>query len=236
MIKERIISKVSTYELIWWWIFRLVIISPLIFGWESPHENITLQILTNFVLSFAWEIIQFFPEGVFIRKISPRIQDFIVVQIFLTSFLGAFKDFYYTVWWWDSAIHVVGGALCTALGYEIVTAMQKKHKAVVPIGILIFAAFGFSFFLGTTWEIFEFLFDQFTGSDSQHWCYANADGTKSIFSYTPERFPIMDTMVDTICNTVGAIIFTVFLKKKPYNHMHDNDTNKIFKKDEINVA
>ncbi|MEG0979812.1 MAG: hypothetical protein RR012_02535 [Oscillospiraceae bacterium] len=229
MFKEKILSKVSVYELVWWWIFRLIVISPLIFGWDSPHENITLQILANFVITFAWEIMQLFPEKSFIRKISPRIQNFTVVQVFLTSFLGAFKDFYYTVWWWDSIIHVVGGAICMAVGYEIFTALQIKYKVYIPIGILIFGAFGFSFFAGTVWEIFEFLFDQLTGSDSQHWCYANADGAYSIFSYTPERFPVMDTMIDTICNTVGAFIFTIFLKIKPYHHDGDNDVNKLFK-------
>ncbi len=228
MIKEKFLSKVSVYQLIWWWVFRLIVISPLIFSWDSPHENIVLQITANFVVSFAWEILQFFPEKSFLRKISPRFQDFTVVQIFLASFLGAFKDFYYTVWWWDSAIHIVGGGICMALGYEIFTAIQKKYEKPVPAVIIVFAAFCFSFFAGVVWEIFEFLFDQFTGSDSQHWCYANADGARSIFSYTPERFPIMDTMIDLICNTVGAIVFSIFLYKKPYHHIGKNNVNELY--------
>jgi len=228
MLKERILSKVSIPQLVFWWVFRLIIISPLVFSWYSPHENIKLQIMSSFTFSFAWEILQLFPKKTLVRKISSHFQDFTIFQIFLTSFLGAFKDFYYTVWWWDSATHIIGGGLCIALGYEIVTAIQKKYKSTVPIGIIIFAAFGFSFFAGTLWELFEFSFDQLTGSDSQHWNYANAESTYSLFSYTPERFPIMDTMIDMICNTVGTIIFTIILAKFPYHHKGKNNTNEMF--------
>ncbi len=232
MLKEKIFSKVSTIQLIWWWIFRLIIISPLIFSWESSHENIKLQIISNFVATFAWEIIQLYPRKLLLSEISPKFQNFTVVQVFLASFLGAFKDFYYTVWWWDSAVHVIGGGMCVIIGYEIVTALQKHYKSAIPVGILIFAAFGFSFFAGTLWEIFEFLFDQLTGSDSQHWNYANAENTYSLFSYTPERFPLMDTMIDMICNAIGTIATTIFLGQFPYMHRGKNNVNKIFEKEQ----
>lgn len=238
MLNEKIFSKISKAQLIWWWIFRIIIISPLIFSWQSPHENIKLQIISNFVATFAWEIIQFSPIKLKISEISPTFQNFTVVQVFLASFLGAFKDFYYTVWWWDSALHIIGGGMCVVLGYEIVTALQKHHKCVVPIGIIIFAAFGFSFFAGTLWEIFEFSFDQITGSDSQHWNIANAQDTYSLFAYTPEKFPLMDTMIDMICNTIGAVITSVILLKFPYMHRGSNDINVKFaiKTEENNKA
>lgn len=225
MLNEKIFSKISKAQLIWWWIFRIIIISPLVFSWQSPHENIKLQIISNFVATFAWEIIQFSPIKLKISEISPTFQNFTVIQVFLASFLGAFKDFYYTVWWWDSALHIIGGGMCVVLGYEIVTALQKHHKAVVPIGIVIFAAFGFSFFAGTLWEIFEFSFDQITGSDSQHWNIANAQDTYSLFAYAPEKFPLMDTMIDMICNTIGAVITSVILLNFPYMHTGSNDIN-----------
>lgn len=233
MLKERFLSKVSVYQLIWWWLFRFILISPLVFSLDSPHENITLQITSNFVLTFAWEIMQLFPKDSFVRHISPRFQDFTVVQIFLASFLGAFKDFYYSVWWWDAATHVIGGALCMYLGYELLSAIQKSSKTIVPVWLMIFAAFGFSFFAGTVWEIFEFLFDQLTGSDSQHWCYANSVGVYSLFNYTPERYPIMDTMTDILCNTLGTVAYTIFLRYRPYHHMGKNDINKQIKDGQI---
>lgn len=236
MLNEKIFSKVSKAQLIWWWIFRIIVISPLIFSWQSPHENIKLQIISNFVATFAWEIIQFSPIKLKISEISPTFQNFTVVQVFLASFLGAFKDFYYTVWWWDSVIHIIGGGMCVILGYEIVTALQKHYKSTVPVGILIFAAFGFSFFAGTLWEIFEFLFDQITGSDSQHWNFANAQDTYSLFSYTPERFPLMDTMIDMICNTIGAVFTSVFLLKFPYMHRGTLDVNVEIEKNKSEIV
>lgn len=224
-IKKNFISKVPLIELIYWWIFRIIILTPIIFNLPSTHGNINLQTIASFCITFLWEIFQFSPKKSIFRYISFRFQSFMIFQLFLTSFLGAFKDFYYSVWWWDSAVHVIGGGLCVAFGYEIFTAIQKKQKQLTPIMIIILGAFCFSFLLGTIWEISEFLFDQFTGSDSQHWDISKEVAHYSIFKFSDARFPIMDTMIDMICNTVGAIIFAIFLKIKPYYHSGKNNIN-----------
>lgn len=217
-IREKFTSKLTKFEVIYWWIFRLIIISPVLFNLPSSHENIKLQVITNFCATFIWEIFQFFPKKSVLHFVSPRFQDFVIFQLFLTSFLGAFFDLYYKLWWWDSAVHVIGGGLCVAFGYELFTAIDKSHSKKSNLTIILLGAFCFSFFLGTVWEIFEFSFDQITGSDSQHWDITRAVADYSIFTYSDSRFPIMDTMIDMICNTVGSIIFIIYLKLKPYNH------------------
>ena len=224
-INDRFLSKVTIPELIYWWIFRIIIISPVLFNLPSTHENIKLQVTTNFCATFLWEIFQFLPKKFVLSHLSPNFQKFTIFQLFLTSFLGAYLDFYYSLWWWDSFIHMIGGGLLVAIGYEIFTAMQIKYKAVVHLAIIVFGSFCFSFLLGDIWEIFEFLFDQFTGSDSQHWDMTRAVADYSIFKYSDARFPIMDTMIDMICNTVGAFIFAIFLRIRPYYHRGKNNIN-----------
>ncbi len=47
--------------------------------------------------------------------------------------------------------------------------MQKRDKTQVNVATVLLCAFGFSFIVGTGWELFEFTFDQVAGGDSQHW-------------------------------------------------------------------
>lgn len=218
-IRKKFTSKLTTFELIYWWVFRLIIISPVLFNLPSTHENIKLQVITNFCVSFLWEFLQFFPKNTFIYYITPKFQNFTMMQLFLTSTLGAYKDLYYKLWWWDDLTHVIGGALLVCVGYEIFTALQRKSKMTVPLSILILGSFSFSFVCGTFWELFEFLFDQYTNSDCQHWDISRAVATFSIFKFPDNRFPLIDTMTDMICNTVGAFVFAIILHIKPYFHM-----------------
>ena len=76
------------------------------------------------------------------------------------SFGGAYMDLYYSFPAYDLVMHSVGGVLCTFVGYEILVCMQKRDKVKVDLPIVIFGAFGISFFAGTAWELFEFVFDQ----------------------------------------------------------------------------
>lgn len=66
-------------------------------------------------------------------------------------------------------MHAALGAWAVIIGYEIATAMQKRDKKKTDVPVLLLAAFGFSFIVGTGWELFEFTFDQVAGGDSQHW-------------------------------------------------------------------
>ncbi|MDR0314970.1 MAG: hypothetical protein LBH71_03335 [Oscillospiraceae bacterium] len=227
-LKERIFSKVSKPELVYWWILRIFLLTPLIFNWESNHEGIVFQLAANFAATFMWEIMQLLPQKTMFAYVSPKFQNVTILFIVAGTIFGAFLDWYYTIWWWDSMLHVFGGAMMMFVGYELISAIQKRDQSIIPLNILILCAFGFSFFLGTVWELFEFFYDQFTLSDSQHWSYANNDGLRDLITTIPERFPIMDTMIDMTCNTFGTFVFTFILRRYPYNHKGKNDLNKKF--------
>ena len=194
----------------------------------------TLQASSNFAFMFSWEVLMLFPERTFVRHTPSYIQDFLVVGLFTASFGGAYMDFYYSKPILDLVMHTVGGVACTLLGYELVTAMQKRDKSETNIPLMVFCAFCFSFFAGTVWELFEFTFDQVAPAigDAQHWSKELAQqaadkygiGLPNVIPARDDmRYAVIDTMEDTICNTVGGVIGWVILKIKPYHHLKEKN-------------
>lgn len=236
---KRIKSGCKTWELCVWWVFRALMIFALVQSFfVKPFVVATpLQLTANLVAMFAWEIFQLFPKKSFVRYMPSLVQDVSTIMIFAASFGGQYMNFYYDVAWWDSALHLISGALCTLLGYEVAVCMQKRDKKTSSVSIVILCAIGFSFFVSTCWELFEFTADQImsnpeTGAigDAQHWCYELAQGTPKAATLFdpkyPERWPIMDTMGDIVLNSIGAVAAWILLKIYPYRHKGKDDTNK----------
>lgn len=114
----------------------------------------SLQTAANLLLMFLWEIFMIFPEKRWMHYVPSYIQDFLAAGLFMGSFGGAYMDLYYSFPAYDLVMHSVGGVLCTFVGYEILVCMQKRDKVKVDLPIVIFGAFGISFFAGTAWELF----------------------------------------------------------------------------------
>lgn len=239
---NRIKSNAKTGEIIYWWILRALMIFAMIkgiVGMMNGENDISdpLQAGANLLAMFAWEVFMLTPEKTFSRHIPSLVQDGLILMIFCASFCGKFLNFYYDVRWWDSGMHLLSGGLCVLAGYEVVIAMQKRDKKTISVPIALLCALGFSFFVSTCWELFEFTADQVmcnpqTGAigDAQHWCWKLAEGTPkaaTLFAakYT-ERWAIMDTMGDIVLNSIGAIVAWVVLKFFPYHHKGKNDVNK----------
>lgn len=232
---DRIKNGAKVWEICLWWAFRLPMIYALIVGLTAKPFVLSdpLQVFGNLLAMFAWEIFMMFPEKSVLRHLPSYIQNVSVVMIFGASFCGKFLNLYYDSRWLDSGLHLVSGALCTFLGYELFAALQKRDKCKVSLPIVILGAVGFSFFVSTCWELFEFAADQVmcksaavTGGapgDAQHWCYELAKGTpKEATLFDPvfkDRWPIMDTMGDIVLNSIGAAAAWIILKIFPYHHM-----------------
>ena len=242
---KRIFSGAKPWEIAFWWIFRAI----MIFGMFMPlfqdklpsflqiSKEISLgqnmlQMGANTVAMFLWEIFMLAPEKSFLRQVPAYVQNISAPFIFCTAFCGAFLNMYYSLWWWDSMLHTLGAVIGVLAGYEFICCLQKRDKCVVNLSIALFAAFGFCFVFGTAWELFEFTYDQIAMGDSQHWSAALAqEGYRSLFpARDPARFALMDTMGDTVCNTVGAIIGYIFIKIFPYHHRGKHDLNKLYAK------
>lgn len=235
---KRLLDNSKKWEVIFWWILRAVMLGALvdsIFFRKDVQQS--LQTSANLVLMFLWEIFQMFPQKTFLRNIPSYIQDFLAPGLFLASFGGAYLNFYYSVPEYDLVFHAVGGLAGAFAGYEVVVAMQKRDKVQCSAAIAVLCAFGFSFFAGTGWELFEFTFDQIAGGDAQHWSLelakeASAQYGVKLPNVIPAlddmRWALIDTMEDIICNTVGAVIAWIILKIKPYHHTGKNNVNLLF--------
>ncbi|MCQ2485003.1 MAG: hypothetical protein MJ168_06680 [Clostridia bacterium] len=238
---NRIKSNAKTGEIIYWWILRALMIFAMIkgiVGLINGENDISdpLQVFGNLLAMFAWEVFMFMPEKTWARHVPSLVQDGLILMVFAASFCGKFLNFYYDVRWWDSGMHFLSGGLCVLAGYEVVIAMQKRDKKTISVPIALLCALGFSFFVSTLWELFEFTADQVmcnaaTGAigDAQHWCWTLAEGTpKAATLFDPkftERWPLMDTMGDIVLNSIGALIAWVVLKFFPYHHKGKNDVN-----------
>lgn len=83
----------------------------------------------------------------------------------LGPMMGQCYNFYYKVWWWDRALHVVGGAVFALLGllvYERFAAAGRHSRGMA-------AAFALCFSLAASmlWECGEFGADNLLGANSQ---------------------------------------------------------------------
>ncbi|MBO5420911.1 MAG: hypothetical protein J6A67_03095 [Clostridia bacterium] len=239
---SRIKENCKTWEIVVWWIFRGLMIYALIasiIGVSNGTRDMAdvTQVLANFAAMFAWEVMMMFPKKSLFRYVPSYIQILITFMAFCGSFGGKFLNFYYDLSWWDSGMHFLNCGLAVLIGYETIVAMQKRDQKECSVSIVIFASLGFALFASTAWELFEFFADQFmcnpeTGAigDAQHWCYELAVGTQkeaTLFDpIYPGRWPIMDTMADTVLNAGGAAIGWVVLKIFPFHHKGENDINK----------
>ena len=176
---SRITKTPKKLEIIWWWIFRCIMIFGILdslFGFTSlgGRPMMVKQMAANLVGMFAWEICQAMSKKNFMRYLPSYIQDISVVGFFMASFCGAYINLYYSFRFYDLVFHIFGGAAGALFGYEALTAMQHRDKVKSHVPFVVLAAFGFSFICGNAWEIVEFVLDQFFGSDAQHWRYQEA--------------------------------------------------------------
>lgn len=235
---SRIMKNVSKPELIYWWILRGLmiygIVKSLIFGDEYLGSSQPLQMTANLVGMFAYEIAQALPGKNRLKYFSPYFQNITALGFFLGSFCGAYLNFYYSVPFFDKALHAFGTAEAVFIGYEYVGATQLKRKATCDPEIAVLCALGLAFIISTAWELFEFSYDQFAGGDAQHWSYQNAlaaaggDPSKIFNLFDPKdpsRFALMDTMGDIVMNFAGGIPMYIILRIKPYLHSKKRNIN-----------
>lgn len=229
------------WELVIWWCARAVLIATLVhalfFNKADDHTKMALQVAGNLAGQFVWEILMLFPKKSFVSKIPAYIQDFSAPALIGGSLFGAYLNFYYSAPVLDIVMHTAGGVACTVLGYEIITAMEKRDiergDGPSSLPIILVGAMCMSMFIGNIWELFEFTADQLNPvvpGDAQHWSYDLAVqaieesggkiGLPNFIEFRdPVRYGVIDTMEDMICNTVGGLFGWVLLKIRPYHHM-----------------
>jgi hypothetical protein len=144
-------------------------------------------------------LIPFVVERRFRIHIPPQFQLMGIGFAFASLFLGEVRGYYTRFWWWDIVLHTTSGLLLGIVGFLLVHVLNEIERIGMQLkpGFVAFFAFLFSVGLGALWEIFEFSMDTLFGTNMQKPMLNDPSG-------------LLDTMVDLIVDTVGALVISAF--------------------------
>ncbi len=207
MLKKIKNLKINKYSLVTFLILISLVIAFPITVWEQNWINLFLITLTFLLIFGSWWLqdrYRFYLPG--------ELQLLLVTFIYAGVFLGGVGDFYYRFWWFDSLLHAISGLGLGFIGFLIPYSLYKTGKLKAEPFFIALFGFCFALSLGALWEIFEFLMDQFLGTNMQ-----KARNLELIYGYFDTRLGVLDTMYDLILDTIGALIASVagyiYLKK-----------------------
>lgn len=206
--KERKYSSIEVFNIILMNTFRIVLIFMVISAIKIGDKDRILLVVLTSLTSFYREYIKFF-TGV---KISTGMQIISTTFIIMTALLGTLMGLYEKIIWWDTMLHTMSGVILVFFGLMILIVMKKRNeKLKYSLTLAILFSFFFAMTGGTIWEIMEFLADNLLGMNVQR--------AKGI------DYGVLDTMVDTIANTVGALIactgIYMYCRKKTEEEISD---------------
>lgn len=139
-------------------------------------------------------------------KITIPSSMYIIYVIFLYAaiFLGEVRDFYYRIPHWDTILHTFSGAGIGALGFSVVSLLNKQEKLNVNLSPFFIALFSFCFAItiGVIWEIYEFTFDGLLELNMQKFALENGVNLVG-------RVALSDTMKDLIVDSIGAFVISL---------------------------
>ncbi len=145
--------------------------------------------------------------------------------------LGAVYNFYYYTTWWDVLLHVLAGTVFAVVGAQLAYVLSRKNEPsyvlAVVFGVLVSVA------IAVVWEIYEYSSDVFLNSDMQADTVINiintkinrTDGLADTYGNITETavngvslgirgyldIGLIDTMHDMILETVGALVFPLYV-------------------------
>ena len=177
----------------------------------APVSVITVRVKSDYVLMLLQSIfgvVAMQLPGFLRRKVNLNIPTAMMIAyagfLYCAIFLGEVRDFYYNVAHWDTILHTFSGVAIGALGFSIVSLLNKSESiafSLSPIFVAMFA-FCFALSLGVIWEFYEFSIDYFFHLNMQK--YALETGELLI-----GQAALMDTMKDLIVDALGAFVMSV---------------------------
>ncbi len=123
----------------------------------------------------------------------------ILVFIYASLYLGEMHYFYTRLWWWDVFLHAFAAMIMGAIGFMLVSILNRETRVAIRLSPFFVAVFSWSFAvsLGALWEIIEFSLDAWFGLNMQ-------------------KTGLVDTMWDLIVDALGALVVSYL----GYVYMH----------------
>lgn len=124
--------------------------------------------------------------------------------LYCAIYLGEVKNFYYRIPNWDMILHTFSGAMIGALGFTVISFLNKTEKVPVYLTPVFVAFFSFCFAVtvGVVWEFYEYAADGLLGTNMQKFRAEN--GTLFVGHYA-----LSDTMADLLVDCIGAFAMSV---------------------------
>lgn len=133
---------------------------------------------------------------------------------FVAMVMGDGLNFYGKYHWWDSVLHLFSGCVLAFVGLWIISIMFDDSQKVV-LGNKFFVAFYvllFGLSCGAIWEICEYGYDAFFGTNTQQFM-ANSTASITHASDIPlcGHEALSDTMTDLILDFVGSLLVAIYV-------------------------
>ena len=133
---------------------------------------------------------------------------------FVAMIMGDGLNFYGKYRWWDSALHLFSGCVLAFVGLWIISIIfDDSHKVVFSSRIFVaFYVLLFGVSCGVVWEICEYAYDAFFGTNTQQFMATTTSSLPlntdiPLFGHEALR----DTMTDLILNLVGSLLVSVYV-------------------------
>lgn len=175
------------------WLYILLGTSIILAGFEEVYHNnwasFGMSILTLIFMSLP-----FLLEKRFRLEFPREFISVLLLFFYASMFLGTANHFFVRFWWWDKMLHSFSGLIFANLGFLIVMYLNPSQKLNSEHSRLSVALFSFCFAVasGAIWEIYEYSMDK-------------------TFGFLYQGVGIDDTMIDIISDTLGALMFSLFL-------------------------
>ncbi len=126
------------------------------------------------------------------------------VFLYCAIYLGEVRGFYYLIPYWDTILHTFSGVALGALGFSVLTLLNKTDRVPFHLSPAFVAVFAFCFAIAVdvVWEIYEYFADGLLHMNMQK--HAAAGGQALI-----GRAALGDTMTDLIVDSLGALFISV---------------------------
>ncbi|MBS3067016.1 ATP-binding protein [Candidatus Pacearchaeota archaeon] len=167
-------------------IIRLLLVAAFLGALSSHRELVILFSIVGLAATFF----PFIMSKLFDIKISKLYEIIIVMFLYGSLFLGEIRGLFVELWWWDILLNISASILLGFVGFSVIYTFYKDKEIRANPVIISFLSFCFTIAMGSLWEVVEFSLDYFLGFHLQ----------KSI----------MDTMLDIISNSFGALIIAIF--------------------------
>lgn len=214
-----------------YYVLRLIVLAVLV---RSILRGDFEGTFTCLLVLFVFTLPTFIEERTQIE--FPSLLEIIILcHVFAAEILGELACYYVRWAHWDTLLHTVWGFLCAALGFSLVSILNRDGRIRFQLSPLYLAltAFCFSMTVGVLWEFVEFAIDRLFLADMQkdtilHTISSVAlDPTNSNKSIVVSGIESMslngqdlglggyldiglyDTMEDLFVNFVGAVVFSV---------------------------